>query len=149
MLDVVPFERSFFADDEDVDVAWRARMLGWRCMYAPRAVVQHHHSATARHGSPFKYYWSGKNRIRVLARNATRSQLLRYGVLILAFDVAYIGVVLLVDRSIAPFRGRLAGLRLWREDRHAGAANRRAIDLAPFLGVRASYRRFRGGPQSG
>ena len=59
MLEEVPFDGSFFAYYEDVVVAWRARMRGWRCMYAPAAVVAHHHSATARHASPLKYYWSG------------------------------------------------------------------------------------------
>ncbi len=77
MLDEVPFEESFFAYLEDVDVAWRARMRGWRSLYAPSAVVAHEFSATARHGSPLKYYWSGRNRVRVLARNATTRQLVR------------------------------------------------------------------------
>jgi GT2 family glycosyltransferase len=149
MLDEVPFEETFFAYYEDVDVAWRARMRGWRCLYAPRAVVRHHHSATSRHGSSFKYYWSGRNRIRVLARNATGAQLRRYGLAMVLFDLAYIGVVLVVDRSAAPIRGRIDALRLWRGDRRSAGANRRAVELAPMLGMRASYRRFRGGPRAG
>lgn len=149
MLDEAPFEETFFAYYEDVDVAWRARMLGWRCLYTPRAVVRHHHSATARHGSSLKYYWSGRNRVRVLARNATRSQLRRYGLAMLVFDLAYIGVVLVVDRSAAPIWGRVDALRMWRADRRGGEADRRAVELAPMLGLRASYRRFRGGPRAG
>jgi GT2 family glycosyltransferase len=145
MLDEVPFEPTFFAYYEDVDVAWRARMRGWRCTYAPGAVVRHHHSATSRHGSAFKYYWSGRNRVRVLARNATGSQLCRYGLAMLLFDLAYIATVLAAERSVAPVRGRLDGLRTWRSDRRGGVAQRSAIELAPFLGVRAAYRRFRGG----
>jgi GT2 family glycosyltransferase len=145
MLEEVPFDETFFAYYEDVDVAWRARMRGWRCMYAPRAVIHHHHSATARHGSSFKYYWSGRNRIRVLARNATRSQLRRYGLAMLAFDLAYIGFVLVRDRSAVPVRGRIDGLRAWRGDRRAGAAYRCAVELPPFLGFRAALRRASGG----
>lgn len=145
MLEEVPFDETFFAYYEDVDVAWRARMRGWRCMYAPSAVIHHHHSATARHGSSFKYYWSGRNRIRVLARNATRSQLGRYGLAMLAFDLAYIGFVLVKDRSAAPIRGRIDGLRAWRRDRRTGALYRRAVELPPFLGFRAALRRAGGG----
>jgi GT2 family glycosyltransferase len=145
MLEDVPFEGSFFVYYEDVDVAWRARMRGWRCLYAPGAVVEHHLSATARHGSPLKYYWSGRNRIRVLARNATGSQLRRYGLAMLAFDLVYIAFVLVRDRSIAPIRGRIDGLRGWRADRRAGAAGRKAVALPPFLGLRAALRRARGG----
>ena len=145
MLEDVPFEGTFFAYYEDVDVAWRARMRGWRCLYAPGAVVEHHLSATARHGSPLKYYWSGRNRIRVLARNATGSQLRRYGVAMLAFDLMYIAFVLVRDRSLAPVRGRIDGLRGWRADRRTGAAGRTAVELPPFLGLRAALRRARGG----
>jgi len=88
MLEQVPFEESFFAYLEDVDVAWRARMRGWRSLLAPTAVVLHEFSATARHGSSLKYYWSGRNRVRVLARNATTRQLIRNGLMMLAFDAA-------------------------------------------------------------
>lgn len=148
MLEEVPFDPTFFAYYEDVDVAWRARMRGWRCLYAPRAVVHHHHSATARHGSSLKYYWSGRNRIRVLARNATRGQLGRWGFAMLAFDLAYVVVVLGMDRSTGPIRGRIEGLRGWRTDRRAGARHRQAVELAPFLGFRAAVRRLRGGPRA-
>jgi len=145
MLEEVPFDGTFFAYYEDVDVAWRARMRGWRCLYAPGAVVRHHHSATARHGSPLKYYWSGRNRVRVLARNATASQLWRYGLAMLAFDLAYIGFVLVRDRSLAPVRGRIDGFRSWSEDRRAYAHSRRDVELPLFLGFRAAARRASGG----
>ena len=35
------FDPSFFAYREDADVAWRAQLLGWRCLYAPAAVGYH------------------------------------------------------------------------------------------------------------
>lgn len=148
MLDEVPFEESFFAYLEDVDVAWRARMRGWRSLYAPSAVVSHEFSATARHGSPLKYYWSGRNRVRVLARNATTRQLVRNLVGILAFDVTYIAFVLVSDRSVAPIRGRIDGLRSWRRDRADGSLDRRSVELAPFPGFRATARRRRPNPRT-
>jgi GT2 family glycosyltransferase len=40
------FDEDFFAYLEDVDLAWRARRLGWRCLYVPTARVLHRHSAT-------------------------------------------------------------------------------------------------------
>ncbi len=143
MLEEVPFEETFFAYYEDVDLAWRARMRGWRCVYAPRAVVRHHHSATARHGSPLKYYWSGRNRVRVLARNATGSQLRRYGLAMLAFDLVYVGFVLIRTRSLAPVWGRVDGFRAWRGDCHRTATDRRSVPLRRFLGVRSAVRRYR------
>ena len=35
------FDESFFAYKEDTDLAWRARLLGWRCYYQPLAVAYH------------------------------------------------------------------------------------------------------------
>jgi GT2 family glycosyltransferase len=35
------FDPDFFAYREDADVAWRAQLLGWRCIYAPQAVSWH------------------------------------------------------------------------------------------------------------
>ena len=35
------FDSAFFAYREDADVAWRAQLLGWRCLYVPGAVGYH------------------------------------------------------------------------------------------------------------
>jgi hypothetical protein len=35
------FDEGFFAYYEDADLAWRAQMRGWRCIYVPRAVATH------------------------------------------------------------------------------------------------------------
>jgi GT2 family glycosyltransferase len=35
------FDEDFFAYYEDADLSWRARLRGWRCVYAPRAVATH------------------------------------------------------------------------------------------------------------
>jgi GT2 family glycosyltransferase len=35
------FDRDFFVYREDADVAWRAQLLGWRCIYTPHARGYH------------------------------------------------------------------------------------------------------------
>ena len=35
------FDPDFFAYREDADVAWRAQLLGWHCLYTPGAVAYH------------------------------------------------------------------------------------------------------------
>lgn len=35
------FDADFFAYREDADVAWRAQLMGWRCLYAPYATGYH------------------------------------------------------------------------------------------------------------
>jgi GT2 family glycosyltransferase len=146
MLDAVGgFDASFFAYQEDADVAWRAAMAGWSCRYEPRALAWHRGSATAREATAFKYRLVGRNRVRMIAKNASRAQLLRHAPAMLLYDLAYIGFVALTDRSLAPLSGRLRGLREWRRYRRAGAATRGAAELArggarAALAQRAAYR---------
>ena len=35
------FDPAFFAYREDADVAWRAQLLGWKCLYTPHATSYH------------------------------------------------------------------------------------------------------------
>lgn len=141
LTDVGGFDETFFVYLEDLDVAWRARLRGWRAMYAPAAIVAHHHSLTSRHGSPEKYFNVGRNRIRVLAKNADTRLLLRYGLLMVGYDLVYCVFAGLRDRTAAPVRGRIAGLREWRIYR-ARVDYRRALELPPPRGVREALRRY-------
>lgn len=141
MLDSIGgFDTSFGVYLEDADVAWRARIAGWRCLLEPRAIILHHHSATTRHRSDYKYFHVGRNRVRMLAKNATRRHLLVYAPLIVLYDLAYVAYAMAVDRTTAPIRGRLQGLRDWRRCRRA-QADRRPVELIAPLGMRAALSR--------
>ena len=140
--DIGGFDGSFFVYLDDVDIAWRARMRGWTCLYVPSAVVHHHHSATALHGSRAKYFHVGRNRVRLLAKHMPISHLLRYGGAIVAYDLAYVLFVAVTDRTLAPLHGRLRGLSEWRTYRGLGA-DRRPVSLAPVRGARRALERRR------
>jgi GT2 family glycosyltransferase len=144
MLDEVGgFDESFFAYLEDADLAWRARMAGWRCLYAPGARALHRHSAVLGHGSPSKHYLVGRNRVRMLAKNATTAQLCRRAAQIVIYDAAYILAVALRGRSLAPLRGRVRGLREWRTYREEGKARRNTVKLSASPGLRGALARDR------
>lgn len=124
-------DERFFAYLEDVDLAWRARAAGWSCVYEPRAVAHHRGSASSGEGSSRKYFLVGRNRMRLLARNATAGQLLWALPGILVYDSAYVVYAALSDRTLAPLRGRLAGLGEWRAMRRETRMSRRAVRLSP------------------
>jgi len=68
MLDQVGLlDEDFFFSCEDVDLAWRAQLTGWRCVYAPRAVVYHKLSATG--GGATASFYDGRNFIYLLAKD--------------------------------------------------------------------------------
>jgi GT2 family glycosyltransferase len=65
--DVGLFEEAFGSYLEDVDLAWRARLAGWRCIFVPEAVVLHRVSATG--GGALASYLVARNRVWLIARN--------------------------------------------------------------------------------
>ena len=70
MLDEVGlFDEEFFLYCEDTDLGLRARRRGWRCLYVPDAVVEHHYSHSAGSASPMKAYYVERNRLMVLFKN--------------------------------------------------------------------------------
>ncbi len=60
-------DEDFFYSCEDVDLAWRAQLTGYRCIYAPRAVVYHKLSATG--GGVTASFYDGRNFIYLLAKD--------------------------------------------------------------------------------
>ncbi len=63
------FDEDFLAYYEDLDLAWRARLMGWEARFAPQAVVHHKYSASYGSGNPFKTYLCERNRIWNLVQN--------------------------------------------------------------------------------
>ena len=66
------FDSDFFVYREDADVAWRAQLLGWKCLYAPYAKGYHVRSAfpgNRRALSPEINMHSVKNRFLLRMKN--------------------------------------------------------------------------------
>jgi GT2 family glycosyltransferase len=68
MLDEIGLlDDDFFFSCEDMDLAWRAQLAGYRCVYAPNAVVYHHLAATG--GGVTASFFDGRNTIWILIKN--------------------------------------------------------------------------------
>jgi len=42
------FDEDFFTYKEDIDLAWRLRLFGWKAIYVPRAIAFHHRLAPSK-----------------------------------------------------------------------------------------------------
>ena len=111
MLQLGGFDEDFFAYLEDVDLAWRARLAGWRCFYQPQARLLHAHSATLGDASPTKRFLLGRNKIWTLIKNLSDRYLLEDGLRAALYDKLATGYGVLTRGDLASLRGRLAGLR--------------------------------------
>ena len=67
---------DFFFLLEDVDLAWRAQLAGYKVWYEPLAIVYHHLSATG--GGVTASYHDGRNGIWLIAKNMPASLLRKY-----------------------------------------------------------------------
>lgn len=146
MLDEVGmYDEDFFCYFEDVDLAWRARLRGWRCAYNPRAVVFHKHRGSeaqvrAEQTPPHVLAWCERNRIWTLAKNAGWSTLALHAPVLLGRE-AYILAEALATRDALKLRARAEALRKLRstlEKRKAIQATRRV----PERELRAWMRRM-------
>ncbi len=58
------FDDEMFAYGEDLDLCWRARLMGYRIVYAPKSVVYHRFSGTAGILNPWKVGMVTRHQIR-------------------------------------------------------------------------------------
>lgn len=56
-------DEEFFMYYEDVEISERARLYGFRIMYAPKAIVYHHHALSSKEWSPAFIYNVEKGRL--------------------------------------------------------------------------------------
>ena len=65
--DIGLLDEDLFMYCEDVDLNWRAQLAGYKCVFAPRAVIYHHLSATG--GGEIASFYTGRNTLWVLAKD--------------------------------------------------------------------------------
>ncbi len=131
--DVGLLEERFGSYLEDVDLAWRARLRGWRCIYVPEAVVYHHVSATG--GGALASYLVARNRWWLLARCYPGRLLLRHAGRVLAAQLKVAGAAARSWRGAAAratLRGQVVGALTWPRMLPARRAiqSRRTVDDA-------------------
>ena len=81
------FDPGFFTYVEDTDLSLRARLAGYRCVYAPGAVVYHSYTSSF---SPRKLYYLERNRTAMLLKCLTwPTLLLLFPVLAVAECIAW------------------------------------------------------------
>lgn len=116
------FDSDFFAYREDADVAWRAQLLGWQCLYTPEAVGYHVRAVTPENRRSLPAIinmHSVKNRWLLRIKNTTPALYRRFWLPITSRDVVVIGACLLREWSSLPAFFLTAKLwkRTWRKRR--------------------------------
>lgn len=133
------FDSAFFAYYEDVDMAWRARLLGWRCLYVPQAIAVHHRhfsAATRRMVNRDRKRLATRNHVRLLLKNELPQLFLRDLVRLAPMEVArLLRAVFLEPYCLPALMGLLGNLgAVWRKRRWTMARRRAgAIEIGRWL----------------
>jgi GT2 family glycosyltransferase len=80
------FDEAFFAYQEDVDLGFRAQLLGYRCLFVPRAIVYHKSRMTSSRVSGLRLYLNQRNKYFVLIKNLPAKLIILCLPLILLFE---------------------------------------------------------------
>jgi hypothetical protein len=112
MLDEIGlFDEDFFLYMEDVDLAFRAKLAGWKCIYVPEAVVHHHHGGTAGFGSDLAVYYGNRNVIWYAVKDFPTGLLLTSLPWIVGRNLAVIPYYALRGQGKTILRSKLDALR--------------------------------------
>ncbi len=69
LKEIGPFDESFFAYFEDVDISFRAQLAGWKVWYQPKAIAYHRIGSTSSKLGSFTRYHSVKNLFMLYVKN--------------------------------------------------------------------------------
>ena len=104
------FDARFFMNFEDVDLSYRARLLGLRVWYAASAVVRHAGSASLGAVSPAAVYYGQRNLEWVWLKNTPRELLWKTAAAHAVYSLAGVLHYVRAGRGGAAIRGKLAAL---------------------------------------
>ena len=96
------FDPDFFVYREDADVAWRAQLMGWRCVYTPHARGYHVRAVlpgNRRALPPVINMHSVKNRFLMRIKNMTPDLYRRNWLSITGRDLVVVGACILHEHS--------------------------------------------------
>ncbi|CAM2940632.1 glycosyltransferase family 2 protein [Paenibacillus sediminis] len=117
------FDESFFAYKEDVDVAWRANLLGWKSYYCADALAYHERGwkeGGRKRQSLFIRQMSYINRYKMIYKNDSRISILKNLLHILPYDIASNSYFLLREPKVlgawGSFWKELSDLRVKRRE---------------------------------
>lgn len=87
LFDLGLFDEDYFAYYEDVDLSFRAQLKGYKCLYAPRAVVYHRLGGTTKPESSLVVYYTERNVLFNLVKDVSTPVLLFYGLKIFRHNI--------------------------------------------------------------
>jgi GT2 family glycosyltransferase len=115
LKDVGLLDDLFYAHMEEIDFCWRARLMGYKIMVVPKAVVYHLGG-----GTPMaqKFYLKQRNNLIVMLKNYSASSLLKFlpgRIALDAFSFIYFALRRNLERSLSTLKAYINLLYILKE----------------------------------
>jgi GT2 family glycosyltransferase len=146
------FDEDFFLSHEDVDLSYRVRLRGYRCVYMPEAVVRHAGSATLGRVSALSVFYGQRNLEWMYFKNTPGWALPATLPLHALYFVAALGYFTYAGRLGSFLSAKWAALqgmpRIWRKRREVQQTRRASTReiwslLEPgWIGLKLREKRF-------
>ena len=105
------FDEDFFCYAEDIDLGFRLRLLGHKCLYIPTAVIYHEGCGSSGKKSDFTVYHGQRNLIWVYVKNMPIRLLLTYLPLHILINLAALFKFSLRGQAKVVFKAKLDALK--------------------------------------
>jgi GT2 family glycosyltransferase len=110
-LAVGGFDEDYFAYFEDVDLSFRLRLAGGKCLYVPTAIVHHVGSASTGKSSDFSFYHGHRNLVWTFFKDMPFGLFWLYLPLHLAMNTYLSLVVLIRQKRSVILKSKIAAFR--------------------------------------
>lgn len=127
------FDETFFMYYEDVDIAWRAQNMGWKCVFTPQATALHRRGAGQPHKfrdktTEFKFHCL-KNRQQCMIKNLPARSFIKFLPWIAGYEILTAGYCVFHPRLLRTYTYTIVNFKRLRLFRKWLKAHRKA-DLA-------------------
>ena len=132
----------FFAHNEEIDLCWRLRLLGYRICCLPESVVYHVGGGTLPKSNPMKTFLNFRNNLTMLYKNLSDNDL--KPVMRRRWWLDYLAAweMLLLKRNVGDFRAVYRARRAFKRWRNDFATDRLRIQQSRKVATVAEQRPF-------
>ena len=124
---VCGLDGRFFAHNEEIDMCWRMRLMGYKLYCIPQSVVYHVGGGTLPKGNPMKTFLNFRNNLTMLYKCLPDKELGRVMRWRWFLDYLAAWETLIVNRNLGDFKAIYRARRAFKRWRHDFDADRRAI----------------------
>lgn len=104
------FDKDYFLMFEEIDLAWRVRLAGYKILYVPNSIVYHAVGVSTKKTPPLVRFNDTKNKLITILKNADTAKLVYYNPTIAVFGGLLLDMTRKKKRELSVIKPKLQAL---------------------------------------